>query len=74
MTPMATKPQKQETTHAAKSGREGVSFTLWLPKRLRAVLDAYVEESRPRTTAKAVIEVALEDYFKAQGRWPPPSD
>ena len=34
-------------------------------------MDEYVESTRPRTTAKATVEAALEDFLAREGFWPP---
>src|SRR5262245_30383182 len=45
--------------------------------RLRADLaeglDAYLASLRPRPTDTSVMEVALEDYLRGKGFWPPPA-
>lgn len=39
---------------------------------LGAALDAYLDSLRPRPTTTSVIVVAIEEYLKQQGFWPPP--
>lgn len=56
---------------SGRSPREGENVNLWLDRRLGAVLRAYLDTARPRTTKTAVIEQALEEFFQRQGLWPP---
>jgi hypothetical protein len=49
------------------ANRKGKSFTLWLSEDLKDDLERYVRASRPKTSAKAVMEAALEDFLVAAG-------
>lgn len=62
---------KQTNTPSTKGKRSGRALNVWLPEDLLDALDKYVEESRPQTSAKAVVKVALEDFLTKEGRWPP---
>jgi hypothetical protein len=62
--PLMASRQPKKTPPA---NRRGKSFTLWLSEGLKDDLERYVKASRPKTTAKAVMEAALEDFLVAAG-------
>jgi len=75
--PLMTEPEKPKRKKPKKPPRKppkrtGKPITVWLPERLRAALDAYVEASRPRTTQTATVEVSLEEFLSQAGFWPWP--
>lgn len=69
--PLMSKERKTKAVTTQKPQRTGVSFNVYLPVELRKALDDYVDSTRPRTTAKATVETALEDFLSKVGFWPP---
>jgi hypothetical protein len=57
-----------------KPSRTGRPLHVWLPNELMDALDAYVDRSRPRTSAKAITQMVLEDFLRAAGLLPPSAD
>ena len=49
-------------------------ITMELDPRLAKVLDEYADTTRPRTSRRAIIEYALEEFFAKHGVWPPHED
>lgn len=49
--------------------RTGSPLNVWLPDELLEALKKCVEASRPTTTAKAIVQVAVEDYLASKGFW-----
>jgi hypothetical protein len=52
--------------------RKGYNLNVWINPALGNVIDAYLATTRPRSDKTAVVEMALEEMFKAKGLWPPP--
>ena len=52
--------------------RTGRAINVWLSHELYAALEAYKIAQRPGPTTTSVVEVALEDFLRGQGFWPPP--
>lgn len=67
MNTMTKKPDKAKRN---KPQRKGVAYTMWLPEELMDLVDRFVEESHPRTSKKALVIAAIEDFFRARN-WPP---
>lgn len=54
-----------------KPKRSGQSVNVYLPDDLKEAVDAFVNSTRPKTSMKAVIVTALEDFLTANNLWPP---
>jgi len=67
---MAKKKPVQTTT----TNRTGKPVNVWIDPALYEALRAYLGSQRPRPTTTSVVEVALEDFLRARGFWPPSSD
>lgn len=65
-------PPKKPPGSSSRPHRKGKAINVFLPDKLKAALDAYVDASRPKTTGKAVIEAALEDFLARSNFWPYP--
>jgi hypothetical protein len=65
---------KHPASHDAETGRSGKPFTMRLDPEILEVLDKYILRQRFRTSRTDVIEVALQEMFKAEGWWPPGSE
>jgi hypothetical protein len=53
--------------------RTGKSLQVWIPAELKDALDSFVNASRPKTSLTSCVEVAIEDFLKQHGAWPPPA-
>jgi hypothetical protein len=51
--------------------REGRNLNVWVSAVIGDTLDAFVEQSRPQTFHKAVVEDALREYFEKRRFLPP---
>lgn len=71
--PPMSKPRKGGKGKPEKPQGRSPSHPVFvrIKPELGVVLDRYVDESRPQTSVKAVIEYALEQYFSSIGLWPP---
>jgi hypothetical protein len=69
--PVMAEPKKKPAGKRKPPKRTGKPLNVWLPEPLVAALEAYVTASRPRTSKAAVTEVALEEFLKKHGHWPP---
>lgn len=63
---MATRKDK-----GRKTPRKGEAVNFWLDDALAAALNSYLDSVKPRSSKKAVLELALEEYLTKQGHWPP---
>ena len=52
--------------------RSGVPIYAYIPPQLRKALNAYLENTRPNPSLTSAVEVALEEFLKERGFWPPP--
>lgn len=62
-----------------KSARSGKSLGVYVSPKLADAFARYIEQSRPRTTRTAIIEMLLEQFLGENGFWPeeqqePPPD
>ena len=74
MSPPEKKPKGKPTERPKrKPQRTGKSLNVWIQGELRDALDTYVENTKPRTTQTAVVELALEEFLTKAGLWPPPA-
>jgi hypothetical protein len=74
----ARKPKKRESAEATPPKRQppkrtGKPLNVWIDASLRDAIDTLVDESKPRTSLTAIVELALEEYLTRQKRWPPTS-
>lgn len=67
----AAAPARPATAASDKRSRAGRNLNVWLPTALVDALDRYVDTSRPRTDKTGATEVALEEFLKSKGFWPP---
>jgi hypothetical protein len=63
---MAKRDQK-----TVKANRTSKPISLRLDPALLGALDQFIGEQKYKTTKTDVIEVALQELLKAEGRWPP---
>lgn len=47
------------------------NLNVWIKAALRDALGQALEETRPRSTLKNVVEAALEEWLQSRGLWPP---
>lgn len=71
-TPEKPKPKAQDKPKAA-STRTGVGKMFYLDPDLAAALDAFIEAQRIEPSQTAVFEVALRNFLRDEGYWPPPA-
>jgi hypothetical protein len=55
------------------ANRTGEPLYVWIEVALGAALTAYLNDLRPRATKTAVVEMALEEFLRSKGYFPPPS-
>lgn len=55
----------------ATSNRTGKPVNVWIEPALYAALKSYLDSQRPRPTTTSAVEVALEDFLRTKGFWPP---
>lgn len=53
-----------------KPARTGKSLGVYVDTELSEAFGRYIEQSRPRTTRTAVIEMLLEQFLTEKGFWP----
>ncbi len=51
--------------------RNGAPLNVWIRVGIIRQLEAYLASLRPKPTKTEVVEVALEDFLKSHGFWPP---
>lgn len=68
MLSMAKRKPKEDQGGKPRSGK---NLNVWIAPEIRDALDSLVEESRRSLTAE--VELALEEWLRQQGHWPPPS-
>ena len=61
---------KKKTTKSGQK-RPGKNLNIYIPADLRDALSGYIRGVRPKTTATAVAQMALEEFLAKQGVWPP---
>jgi len=75
MLAMAKAPKKPDKElPPRKPKRLGVPLNVWINPLIRDAITVAVQRSRPRTSVKYIVEVALEEWLKTQGLWPPPDE
>lgn len=57
-----------------KPNRTGVPLGVYISPELFDAFDSYVEDSKPRTSKTAIVEMLLERFLEEQGRWPIPEE
>ena len=57
-----------------KPNRTGVPLGVYIAPELMQAFDSYVEETKPRTSKTAIVEMLLEQFLTDKGRWPPTDD
>lgn len=62
---------KKKPVSATTANRTGKAVNAWINPDLHASLQAYLDAQRPKPTLTSVIEVAIEDFLRAQGFRPP---
>ena len=56
-----------------KPKRSGVSLGVYIASELRDAFDRFIDQTEPRTSKTAVIEMLLTRYLTEQEFWPPPT-
>jgi len=74
MSVMATRKRPPRRTDDAPRERKGKPLNVWIDERIRDALDVAVARSRPRSSLKYVVEVALEEWLRSQNLLPLPSE
>jgi hypothetical protein len=64
--------RKPKHTKRRKGGNKLPREAFHMPKTLHDALLRFCDDARPETTKTAVIRLALEDFLKSRGYWPPP--
>lgn len=67
---MAKKPSRGRPSKSTTGGKTP-STTLRLDPEVMAVLERYIAAQRYKPSKTEVIELALQELFKAEGYWPP---
>lgn len=67
-----TEPRKKpgRPKKADKPKRSGRNVNVWIQEYLALAMDRCLAETRPAPTQTAVIEDALDEYFRARGFLP----
>lgn len=52
--------------------RSGEPLNVWLPAELLEALRAYLASTAPRVSKTAAVEMAMQDFLRTKGFWPPP--
>lgn len=68
---MAVMVEKKKQHGKPPRARKGKSLNVYLSSDLREALDEYISGVRPKTTATAVAEMAIEEFLIRQNAWPP---
>jgi hypothetical protein len=71
MEAVANKRTTPDDSEGKKPKRTGVPVYAYVDPELRHALDRYLEETRPNPSLTSALEVALEEFLKARGYWPP---
>lgn len=73
MDTMARKKKSGEAQEAAKPAaqRSGMPIHVWVDEDLARAFTAYIESTEPRVFRTAAVEVALKDFLRKKGFWPP---
>jgi hypothetical protein len=75
MPTMAKPPKKTQTGEASSTPtprvRQGKNLNIWMNAALRDGIDLAAQQARPRSTVTAIVELAIEEYLKTVGLWPP---
>jgi hypothetical protein len=72
---MTDKPKRKRAEQVEPGrSRQGKNLNVWIEGALRDAVDMAVEQSRPRTNLKGIVEVALQEYLKTVGLWPPSAE
>ena len=53
--------------------RSGIPIHAWIDEQLGDAFKAYLSSMEVRITATSAIEVALKEFLKKRGFWPPSS-
>lgn len=66
-------PKPKRKSDELDRGRPGLQQPLmaWIDPDLYGALQAYLASQRPKPTTTSVLEVALEDFLRGKGFWPP---
>jgi hypothetical protein len=71
MSVMAKRRQSEPADGNSGRIRVGENLNVWVREEIVEALRAYLASVRPRTTKTASVEVALEEFLRARGFWPP---
>lgn len=68
--PLMTKSEKKLGRPPGR--KPAVTVFARIDPRLGSALERYVDSVVPKTTATAVVELAISQYLERVGFWPPP--
>ena len=68
------KPGRAKSRKSRKGGNKQPREAFHMPAPLHEALLRFCKDARPETTKTAVIRLALEDFLKSRGYWPPPAE
>lgn len=69
--PATMAKREGDSGKAKKPRRAGVPLHAWIDEAIMSAMDSYLKATEPRVSKTAAIEVALKDFLRGKGFWPP---
>jgi len=63
--------RKRQPGESKPVQRFGIPLHVWLDEDLARAFTAYIESTEPRVFRTSAVEVALKDFLRKHGFWPP---
>lgn len=71
---MPTMAKHKQGASRNPPNRSGEPLNVWLPTELMDAIRAYLASTSPRVSKTAAVEIAMQDFLRGKGFWPPPGD